>query len=122
MDSRTEQQSSLHKLLADAIPLAIFLTDEAGFVSGWTGSAERLLGYAKPDVMGRKFETFFEPTHYAAHHEARWVELADRASNFREIGRATRADGSRFLAVFTMDRVTDRRGRAIAYACTLGPV
>jgi PAS domain S-box-containing protein len=122
MNARRLQDPSLHKLLAEAIPLAIFLTDPAGLISGWTGSAEKMLGFAEPDVIGRPFDTLFDPAYGSQHRDSWAIELSGRAANYKDIGRATKADGSQFLAIFTMDRVTDERGGLIGYACTLGPV
>ena len=122
MNDYREVDASLLKLLTDAIPLAIFLTDATGRISGWTGSAGKMLGFSESEAIGRRFDSLFAATRRAGDDYVRTVELAGRAANYKEIGVATRADGSQFLAVLTMDRVSDGRGEPVAYACTLGPV
>jgi PAS domain S-box-containing protein len=37
----------------DALPLAVIELDDRGAIRGWTGSAERLLGWAAAEVLGR---------------------------------------------------------------------
>jgi PAS domain S-box-containing protein len=115
------QEVSLHKLITDAIPIGIFLCDPAGRVTGWTGSAEKVVGVGEADAIGRSFQDFFRPAD-EDERSRRKDQLIGRASNYREVGFAIRADGSPMLAVFTMDRVTDERGIVTGYACTLGPV
>ncbi|GAA3501550.1 SpoIIE family protein phosphatase [Streptomyces prasinosporus] len=44
--------------VADAVPL---LLDPRGVVSGWTGQAERLLGYSASEAAGRKFAELLTP-------------------------------------------------------------
>jgi PAS domain S-box-containing protein len=117
-----EKDSSVLQLLTEVIPLAIFLVDAMGRVSGWTGSAEKLLGYSEPDAIGRRFDELFKPAKELIGVEARAIELAGRAAYYKEIGLATRADGSRFLAIYTMDRIKIDRNDVTGYACTLAPV
>jgi PAS domain S-box-containing protein len=119
MIDRPPAPTSLHRLLVDAIPVAVFLADPVGRVAGWTGSAERLLGLSDSEAIGRSCESIFRPTDQPGSGDLRSIELPARASNYREIGLAFRADGSQFLAVFTMDRIADERGAIIGYACTL---
>lgn len=119
MIDRPEEPTSLHRLLVDAIPVAVFLADSTGHVAAWTGSAQRLLGFSEADIVGRPCERVFRPTDEPGSDRIRTIELPGRASNYREVGRGFRSDGSEFLAVFTMDRIDDEQGRITGYACTL---
>jgi PAS domain S-box-containing protein len=40
---------------------ALFTMDDAGCVDSWNLGAERLLGYAEPDILGRNFACVFTP-------------------------------------------------------------
>jgi len=122
VDNLQQDYPEVLKLLTDVIPLAIFLTDRTGRVSGWTGSAEKMLGYPKLDAIGRSFNDFFEPNCGPDGAHARDIELLGHTAHYKEKGLATRADGTQFLAIFTMDRVRGSDGSQIGYACTLGPV
>jgi PAS domain S-box-containing protein len=119
MIQRRSLQPSLHKLLADSVALGIFLCDPAGRVSGWTRSASNLTGVSEADIVGREVQVLFRPA--SATERGMWqAALRGSAANYRDIGFALRADGSEFLAVFTMDRVSGEAGNVIGYACTLG--
>src|SRR4029450_4855298 len=53
----TEEQQRL--LLDGARDHAILTFDPDGFLTGWSSSAERLLGYAETEILGRSFDAFF---------------------------------------------------------------
>jgi PAS domain S-box-containing protein len=113
--------SSIHKLLADSIPVGLFLCNPEGRVSGWTGSATNLTGWSDRDAIGRSFQALFRAAEDGDRAELTALGFSS-AANYRKVGFARRADGTEFLAVFTMDRVTNEAGKVIGYACTLGPL
>jgi len=77
---------------------AVYFLDTEGRVSEWTSSAERLLGYAAADILGRDARHFDAPD--VREDERLDNELAlERAAlfgQFESTGWRQRADGSRF--------------------------
>ena len=58
--ARDEQER--FRLVAENVEdFAIFLLDPAGRVVSWNAGAERILGYAAEEVLGRTCELFFTP-------------------------------------------------------------
>jgi PAS domain S-box-containing protein len=119
MIDRRDYEASIHKLLTDVIPLGIFLCDTQGRISGWTGSATSMTRLTEDEVVGQSFQALFRPA--KEQEVAPWASgLPGSAANYREVVFARRKDGSEFLAVFTMDRLSDHQGVPVGYACTLG--
>lgn len=46
---------------------AVFTTDKDGTISSWNSGAQRLLGYAEPDIIGKPFALIFTPEDSANH-------------------------------------------------------
>ncbi len=83
-------------LMEHVTDYAIFFLDPLGRVSGWNAGAERLLGYAEAEVLGRPFALFFTPEeHEQAEQELRIAEQQGRADDECWL---VRKDGSRFWA------------------------
>src|SRR4051812_17064424 len=96
---RHGQEGELFRLLVENVKdYAIFVLDPDGRVATWNPGAERLLGYAEGEVVGRPFDLFFTPEDRAAGAPRRELDQA------RETGRGSddrwhvRRDGSRFWA------------------------
>ncbi|MER7487523.1 SpoIIE family protein phosphatase [Streptomyces sp. NPDC126497] len=85
--------------VADVVPLVL---DPQGMVSGWTGRAERLLGYRASEAVGRKFAELLVP------------EDAERVPDLVE---RCRADGD-WAGPMTARR---RDGRPVAVAVRITP-
>jgi PAS domain S-box-containing protein len=52
----------MFRLLAENIPdYAVFILDPHGQVVRWSKGAERLLGFAEEEILGRRFDCFFTP-------------------------------------------------------------
>ncbi len=87
------------RLLAHAVgEYAIFLLAPDGTVMTWNPGAERLKGYAGPDIVGRHFRVFFPSEDIAAFKPERELAGAKRDGVFVDSGWRVRKDGTRFWA------------------------
>jgi PAS domain S-box-containing protein len=102
-----DNPARLQRILDSIKDYAIITLDRNGCVASWNRGAERLLGYAGDEVLGRSGDIFFTPEDRKAGAPERERRLAD------EEGRATnerwhvRKDGSRFWGSGLMLRVDD---------------
>jgi len=93
------------QLALESADYAVFLLDPAGVVRAWAPGAERLLGYASADAIGRHFSAFYSPGEAAAGP----LVLAEAAASerYEEEGWRIRRDGSRFWANVVISAVRD---------------
>jgi two-component system, LuxR family, sensor kinase FixL len=100
--------------ILDSIPEAMIVIDERGIMQSFSATAERLFGYAAPDVLGKNVKLLM-PSPYRQEHDS-YLERYRRTGERRIIGVGRvvvgqRKDGSTFpmeLAVGEM-RVRDQR-------------
>ncbi len=99
------------RLLVDAVhDHSMVLLDAAGRVAAWNLGAQRIMGYAAEQIVGRHYRQFFErgglPQRSAE------AELAEATEQGRVAGEGWRhrGDGSRFWAATTLTAVRDPRG------------
>jgi two-component system sensor histidine kinase/response regulator len=96
------------RLMFDSTPdQATLMLDPDGAVVSWNASAERLLGYSKDEILGRKHELFFLPEDVTAGAPQRQLQLASRDEHTDAEGRRRRRDGSIFIANVTLNAVRD---------------
>jgi len=117
MDQETEQTRTtaapgsdelLRLVVESAIDFAIFSTDPNGLVTSWNAGAERVLGYAENEIIGRMADVIFTPEDRAAgipDQERRQASAQGRAEDERW---TMRKDGSRFWASGLAMPLTDR--------------
>ncbi len=100
-----------HLVLDSAIDHAIITMDADGRITGWNTGAQRVLGYAEAEVLGRSGEIIFTSEDRAA---GRFTTEMARAL---EVGSAlnerwhVRRDGTLFWASGTMLPLLDEEGR-----------
>ena len=87
--------SESFQLLLETVPdCAAWTLDAAGRVTGWTPSAERLLGFRADEVRGAPFSRFYLAAEVESGHPARALELAARLKRFEDEGLRVRRDGT----------------------------
>jgi PAS domain S-box-containing protein len=105
------------RLLVESVrEYAIFMLDAEGRVKTWGAGAQRILGYAAPEIVGQPFAVFFTPEDAAAGKTARGLAAAVRSGQYREEGWRVRKDGSRFLADSTVTPLFDPEGALRGFA------
>jgi PAS domain S-box-containing protein len=88
----------LEEVVRAVTDYAIFLLDAEGRVVNWNAGAERIEGYAKPEVLGRHFSLFYTEEAKAEGWPDRELHLATAEGRFEDEGWRVRKDGSRFWA------------------------
>lgn len=100
----------LRLVIESTTGFAILSTDPRGLVTSWNVGAERLLGYAEDEILGRSADVVFTPEDHAA-----GVPDAERATAVAE-GKApderwhVRRDGARFWASGLLMPLADGTG------------
>jgi two-component system, chemotaxis family, CheB/CheR fusion protein len=110
-----ESEEQLRLLVENATEFAIFSTDLQRRVTIWNSGAERLLGYAEAEVVGRSADIIFTDEDRAAgapEQEMRTAVAHDRAADERW---HQRKDGSRFWASGAMMLMRDAEGRPVGF-------
>jgi PAS domain S-box-containing protein len=93
-----ERDERLHLILDSAVEYAIFTTDLNRRVTSWNAGAQRVLGWAEDEIIGRSTDVIFTQEDRAAGRPEREAAIAlaeGRAENERW---HLRKDGSRFWA------------------------
>lgn len=112
-DLSEERQLAL--LVNSAADYAICVLDPQGHIVTWNAGAERLKGYAREEIVGRHFSTFYTEEDRARDHPADELRQALRDGRYEEEGWRIRKDGSRFWANAVITPVYDEGDRLIGY-------
>ncbi len=123
LSERKRQEESLRRseerfrLLIDGVKdyAIIFLTEE-GRVASWNAGAERILGYAADEVVGRHCSTFFRSADANEDAAGRELEASMRAGHVESEGWRVRKNGARFWAHVVTTPLRDKAGRLVGYA------
>ncbi|HSR95973.1 MAG TPA: PAS domain S-box protein [Kofleriaceae bacterium] len=75
---------------------AIFMLDAEGNIATWTAGAERLNGYARREVLGQSFATFYSEEDLLVNRPGFVLEQARVYGRYEEERWLVRKDGSRF--------------------------
>ena len=97
---------------------AIFELDPQGRVSDWTDAAERMTGYAAPEIVGRSFATFFAEGARESGEPDRELEAAANAGRIEKGGWQVRKDGRPFWAEGVTTALRDASGCLIGFSKT----
>ena len=103
-------------LVEGASGYAIFLLDPEGYVLSWNAGAERITGYAAPEIVGEHVSRFYPAADREGGLPARALAGAVRAGRFEGYGWRVRKDGSRFYAHVTVTALYDERGSLRGFA------
>jgi two-component system CheB/CheR fusion protein len=113
VEALRQSEERMRLVLENAVEYAIFSMDLERRITSWNAGAQRLLGYAADEVMGRAADLIFTP-------EDRADEVPGKeARTAREEGRASderlhlRKDGSRFPGTGTMMLMRNGAGEAV---------
>jgi PAS domain S-box-containing protein len=105
------------RLLVDGVrDYAFYMLDRNGRVESWNAGAERLVGYAAEEVVGRHLSFFDLPDEIRQGGPAHILERA--AAEGRAVGEgwSRRKDGSRFRAEVLVTALRNREGRLVGYS------
>ena len=94
---------------------AVCTLDAGGLVNSWNPGAERLFGYADPEIEGQSYSRFFTREDLLVKHPDQLIERARVAGRAEEEGWRVRKGGSRFSARFTIVAVNNSSGAPAGY-------
>jgi len=110
------------RLLDSITDHAIFALDLAGRITTWSRGAERLLGYARNEIVGEHVGRLHLGQEVAEGGVAEGLEQALLHGRHAEEGLRVRADGSTFWAQEVLNPLRDEAGRTCGYAAILRDV
>ena len=99
------------RLMFDSIrDHAIVLLDVEGRVVSWNAGAERLVGYGKDEIIGRRVALFYPIEDDAEELARASLAAAAEQGRFEAEGWRRRKDGARFMASETVNAIRDAEG------------
>jgi PAS domain S-box-containing protein len=114
---KNSQDNELFRLLVDSVKdCAIFVLGPEGHVLTWNQGAQALKGYAKEEIIGKHFSTFYLPEAVQSGWPARELALAEKEGRFCDEGWRVKKDGSAFWASVIITTLRDRDGNLTGFA------
>jgi PAS domain S-box-containing protein len=114
---KISQNSELFRLLVDSVKdYAIFVLGPEGHVLTWNQGAQALKGYAKEEIIGKHFSTFYMPEAVESGWPARELALAEKEGRFSDEGWRVKKDGSAFWASVIITTLRDSDGNLTGFA------
>lgn len=99
------------RMFTDSLQLsAVFTLDMNGQVMNWNAGAERILGYADPEIIGHSYSRFFVREDLLGRHPERLLEQARVIGSAREEGWRLRKGGARVRMRTTVVMLKSSRG------------
>ncbi len=95
---------------------ALIRLDARGVVSGWNAGAQRIEGYAEPEIVGHHFSRFYTAVDRAAGAPERALAAAATSGTYEHDGWRVRKNGSLFLAAVVIAAIRDEEGKLIGFA------
>jgi len=111
----SESERRFRLMVESVVDYAIFMLDDRGHVASWNAGAERILGYAADEIIGRHLSQFYPHDASTDSRPRRELESA-AAGRFEEEGWRVRKDGSTFWASVVVTGVRDDDGQLLGYA------
>jgi PAS domain S-box-containing protein len=115
-EKRREAETRFTEMVKNVRDHSIFLTDPEGVITSWNVAAERIIGYAEAEAVGKHFSLIFTPEDVAAGTPRQELQQA------REEGRAederwhVKKGGEQFWALGIVTPLSDAAGRLTGFS------
>jgi PAS domain S-box-containing protein len=106
-----ESEQRFSTLINSTKDLAIYTTDENGFILDWYKGAHNLKGYDKEDVIGKNISIFYTPEAIANGEPQQNLQAAAEQGSLETEGWRVRKDGSRFWADILITAIYNDEGK-----------
>jgi PAS domain S-box-containing protein len=120
LHARTEElaksEARFRALVEGVEDYAIFMLDPQGCVESWTPCAERILGYAESEILGKHFSCFYPPEDVLRNHPEQVLRAAIENGHFEETGWRVRKNGSRVWTSVLITALRDESGRLCGFS------
>jgi len=116
-----KQAEERFRLAVEAAPAAMIMVDGRGTIVLANALTERLLGYARSEILGRSIETLVPPRFHGSHSEYRTTFFANASQRPMGAGRdlyAVRKDGSEVPVEIGLSPVETPEGTFVLAAVT----
>jgi PAS domain S-box-containing protein len=108
-------EERLRLMIASVQDYAIVMLDERGYVATWNPGAQRIIGYAPDEIIGRHFSLFYPPIEVARGKPERELGIARSRGSVEDEADRVREDGSTFLANVVLSAIRDDRGALVGF-------
>jgi len=106
LDRKLHETNQRYRLMVEGLnDYALFTVDGTGCITSWNTGAERLLGYAESEVMGRDYSLFFIPEDIRNGIPESKIRLAEQAGWIEGERWQVRKDGTRFFSEIVTARL-----------------
>ena len=111
-----QSEERFRLLIEGVLDYAIFMLDPSGVVTSWNRGAEKIMGFAREDIIGRHFSNFYLPDDLQAGKP--WAELATakRDGRVEDEGWRLRRNRERFWARTVISALHDTAGHLRGFA------
>jgi PAS domain S-box-containing protein len=120
-ETRSEHRGAADSAMLESIDAAIITMDRAGTVLEWNPGAERLFGWTRSEMVGRRYRDRLGPGESADESARRWGEL-ERSGYWRGDFQALHRDGSTIFGHARAVATVDSAGRAEGYVCVAADI
>lgn len=114
-----QSEEKLRLLVDGARDYAMILLDAEGIVTSWNAGAERILGWAEEEVVGKSADLIFTPEDRAAGAPAQELVRAATEGKALDLRWHLKKDGSRFFADGVMEGLRGEDGLLRGFAKVL---
>ncbi|PYT77310.1 MAG: hypothetical protein DMG40_23830 [Acidobacteria bacterium] len=111
-----ESEERFRLLIHGVQEYGIFQLDRLGHVMSWNAGAERLMGYAAEEIIGKHFSVFYLKEDVQSGKPERNLAEAARKGQSEDEGWRIRKDGSRFWTSALMTALRDSQGNLRGFA------
>lgn len=115
-EARREIESRYTSLVKNIKDHSIFMMDLEGNVITWNSEAERIIGYAESEILGRNFSIIFTPEDLQRGLPRRELTLARKDGRAEDERWHVRKDGSRFWALGIVTPMYDAGGNLTGFS------
>jgi two-component system CheB/CheR fusion protein len=110
-----QSEERFRMIIENAAEYAIFSLDLERRITSWNSGAERLLGYAGEEAVGKAGDMIFTPEDRAANGPEKEAGTARREGRAADERMHMRKDGSRFRGTGTMMLMRNQAGDAVGF-------
>jgi PAS domain S-box-containing protein len=103
-------------LIEGVVDYAIFALDKEGYVASWNSGAQKIMGYATEEIIGKNFGIFYRPDDRRAGAPSRALELANQKGKHEVEGWRIRKNGTPFFITGSVFSVRDDAGNLVGFA------
>jgi PAS domain S-box-containing protein len=110
-----ETERRFRLLVEGVTDYAIYMLTPEGIITNWNVGAERIKGYAAPEIIGQHFSRFYTPEDNSDDLPRRALARAREEGRYEAEGWRVRKDGTRFWASVVVDAIREN-GELIGFA------